>query len=169
MTDQPTATQSPALKELASFRKLAEEQAVAVKVLQDLLEKTLEYRNLVKAKLVLQEYNDNAADLTTAIKASNASVITETIEGMDKDQRAAAFAEFKALLPVGLSLRVNHSLEYNEQDVITWCETNAPAILKTVLDKKPFEALAESKDIPGVKKIDVPTITIASDLSPYLL
>jgi hypothetical protein len=59
-------------------------------------------------------------------------------------------------------------LEYSEQDAIKWCEVNAKTALKTVLDKKPFESLAEATEIAFVKKIDVPTITIASDLSEYL-
>ena len=169
MTDKPTETQSQALTELALMRKQTADQAEAVRKLQEQLEETPAFKNLTEARLVLAEYSAKVDELTAAIKASKASVITETIEGMDKDQRAAAFAEFKMLLPAGLSLRVNHSLEYNEQDAIKWCAENAKTVLKTVLDKKPFEALAEVMDIPGVKKIDVPTITIASDLSLYLL
>jgi len=169
MTDQPTVIQSEALKELASLRKLAAIQAEVVKRLQENLEETPAFKNLAESKDALAEYSAKVDELTTAIKASKASVITETIEGMDKNQRAAAFAEFKMLLPMGLSLRVNHFLEYDEQDVIKWCAENAKTVLKTVLDKKPFEALAEATEIPGVKKIDVPTITIASDLSLYLL
>ena len=52
---------------------------------------------------------------------------------------------------------------------IKWCEVNAKAAIKTVLDKKPFEALAETSNIEFIEKIDTPSITIATDLSEYLL
>jgi hypothetical protein len=156
------------LKTLAQLRKLSVETKEAIKALEKVLEETPAYQRLVEAKESLKEYETKEDELTANIKFSKFEVIEKTIMGMTKEQRAAAFTEFKALLPTGLGLRVNHSLEYDEKDAIKWCEVNAKTALKTVLDKKPFEALAEASDIEFVKKIDVPTITIASDLSGYL-
>lgn len=164
MTDQPEQN----LVELAMMRKLVADQIEAVKKYQAYLEGLPEYKNLVAAKTALAEYTAKEGELVTEIKRSKSSVILETITGMNEQQRKEAFTEFKALLPEGLALRVNHSLEYSEQEAIKWCETNATAALKTVLEKKVFETLAETKDIEFVKKIDTPTITIASDLSMYL-
>lgn len=156
------------LKRLAALRKLSSDTKEAIKELEKVLEETPTYQRLIQAKESLKEYESKADEITAEIKTEKTAVIIKSINGMTKEQRAAAFAEFKALLPSGLGLRVNHLLEYNEQDAIKWCEVNAKTALKTVLDKKPFEALAEASDIEFVKKIDVPTITIASDLSEYL-
>jgi len=156
------------LKTLASLRKLSTETKEAIKALEKVLEETPAYQRLVEAKESLKEYDSKADEITAGIKTSKLSVITDTIKEMTKEQKLEAFAAFKALLPSGLGLRVNHSLEYDEKEAIKWCEVNAKTALKTALDKKPFEALAEASDIEFVKKVDVPTITIASDLSEYL-
>jgi len=159
---------SDELKRLATLRKLSSDTKEAIRGLEKTLEETPAYQRLVEAKESLKEYESKAEEITTGIKTEKAAVIVESIKDMTKEQRATAFTEFKALLPSGLGLRVNHSLEYKEQDAITWCETNAKTALKTVLITKVFEALAEASDLNFVKKVDVPTITIASDLSEYL-
>jgi len=156
------------LKTLAQLRKLSVETKEAIKALEKVLEETPAYQRLVEAKESLKEYETKEDELTANIKFSKFEVIEKTIKDMTKEQRVAAFSEFKALLPSGLGLRVNKNLEYKEQDAITWCETNAKTALKTVLITKVFEALAEASDMDFVKKVDVPTITIASDLSEYL-
>ena len=168
MTNQIAETKTNTLADLAIIRKLASDQQETVKKFQARLEETPEFKSLVEAKAALTEFSNKETEITAGIKTEKSKVITETIKEMTKEQRAAAFVEFKKLLPEGLSLRVNHSLEYSEQEAIKWCETNATAALKTVLEKKAFESLAETKDIEFVKKIDTPTITIASDLSMYL-
>ena len=156
------------LKELALFRTYSAAMKERVNLLQAKLEATPEYAALVESKELLKGYEAKVDLITSAIKVNSLSGVTEKIKGMTKEQRTVAFAEFKKTLQNGLSLRVNHSLEYSEQDAIKWCEVNAKTALKTVLDKKPFESLAEATEIAFVKKIDVPTITIASDLSEYL-
>lgn len=168
MTDQTTETKTNTLAELATIRKLAADQQEAVKNLQARLEETPEYKSLAEAKAALTEFSNKETEITAGIKTEKVSFITGLINGMDKDKRAAALAEFKNALPTGLALRVTHSLKYDEQEAIKWCETNAKTAIKTVLDKKPFEALAEASDLAFVEKINTPTITIASDLSMYL-
>ena len=168
MTDQTIEVKTNTLTDLAKIRKLAADQQEAVKKLQSYLEETPAYKNLAEAKAALTEYSAKETEITASIKSEKASFIAELIDGMDKDKRAAALAEFKKALPDGLALRVTHSLKYDEQEAIRWCQENAKTAIKTVLDKKPFEALAETTDLAFVEKIDTPTITIASDLSMYL-
>lgn len=168
MTDQTTEVKTNTIADLAKIRKLAADQQEAVKKFQARLEETPEYKDLVEAKAALTEFSNKETEITSGIKTEKVSFITGLIDGMDKDKRAAALVEFKQALPAGLALRVTHSLKYDEQEAIKWCETNATAALKTVLEKKPFEALAEASDLTFVEKIDTPTITIDSDLSMYL-
>jgi hypothetical protein len=156
------------LKTLAQLRKLSAETKDAIKQLEKVLEETPAYQRLIEAKESLKEYESKEYELTASVKFSQFEIIEKAILGATKDQRTLMFTEFKKTLPEGLSLRVNRSLKYDEQEAIKWCETNAKTALKVVLEKKPFEALAEATDLTFVEKIDVPTITIASDLSGYL-
>jgi small-conductance mechanosensitive channel len=156
------------LKTLAQLRKLSSETKDAIKQLEKVLEETPAYQRLVEAKESLKEYESKADEITTEIKTSRTAMIEEQTKLLSKEERAAVYAEFKEKLPVGLGLRINHSLKYDEQEAIKWCEINAKTAIKTVLDKKPFEALAEASDLAFVEKIDTPTITIATDLSGYL-
>lgn len=157
---------SEELKTLASLRKLSAETKDAIKKLEKVLEETPAYQRLVEAKESLKEYESKADEITTGIKTSRMAMIEEQTKLLAKEERAAIYAEFKENLPVGLGLRVNHTLKYEINQITDWCKENAKLLFK--LDIKEFEKMADKVDVPGVEKIDVPTITIASDLSGYL-
>ncbi len=66
----------------------------------------------------------------------------------------------------GLSLRIIHELKYDIAQVTEWCKENAKILF--IMDVKAFEKMAKNVDVPGVERVDRPTITIAQDLSEYL-
>ncbi len=166
MTDQATETKLNTLAELAKLRKLSQDTKDAIKGLEKTLEETPAYQRLIEAKESLREYDSKADEITAGIKTSRTAMIEEQTKLLTKEERAAVYAEFKENLPVGLGLRVNHTLKYEINQITDWCKENAKLLFK--LDVKEFEKMADKVDVPGVEKIDVPTITIASDLSMYL-
>jgi len=154
------------LKRIAELRKLSSETKEAIKDLEKVLQETPAYQRLVEAKESLKEYEAKADEITTGIKTSRTAMIEEQTKLLTKEERAAVYAEFKENLPVGLGLRVNHTLKYEINQITDWCKENAKLLFK--LDVKEFEKMADKVDVPGVEKIDTPTIIIASDLSMYL-
>ena len=146
------------MKTLAQLRKLAMEISEQIKSGQVELEKTKEFQNLALEKLALSETNEKIDDLTKSIKAD---ATAECVAGYDE-----ATKTYPKPTISGLALRVNHTLKYDIDQVTEWCKENAKLLFK--LDVKEFEKMADKVDVPGVEKIYIPTITIASDLSEYL-
>jgi uncharacterized protein YhaN len=156
------------LKELAQVREQVKKNKALLETLTLKLRDLPDYQEILRAQSKSVELSASQLALEEKIKNEGKVQFSEKTSALEGEEKEKAVVEFRSSLISGLALRINHFFDYLEADAIAWCETNAKAALKTVLDKKSFEALAEAQVIPGVKKIDVPTITIASDLSSYL-
>ena len=157
------------LKVLAIFRQLIANGKTELDVARDILNKTPEAKKVDEIVASLAECQAKASEIESTIKTSWAMTAVDHFSNKIGEEKEKAISEFRSALAKGLGLRITHSLKYDEAAAIKWCEVNAKAAIKTVLDKKPFEALAETSNIEFVEKIDTPTITIATDLSEYLL
>jgi len=157
------------LRALASFRLLVANGKTALEAARDRLNKTPEAKTVDEIVASLAEYQAKASEIESTIKTSWAMTAVDQFANKTGEEKEKAITEFRSALAKGLGLRITHSLKYDEAAAIKWCEVNAKAAIKTVLDKKPFEALAETSNIEFIEKIDTPSITIATDLSEYLL
>ena len=155
------------LKDLAQVRNLVNNQT---KLLDDLalkLRDTPIYQEILSAQTKKAELATSQAAIEEKIKNEGKVQFSEKTESLEGEDREKAIKEFRDSLISGLGLRITNFLEYDLAEVTEWCKENAKLLFK--LDVKEFEKMADKVNVPGVKKINVPTITIATDLSSYLV
>lgn len=120
-------------------------------------------------------HKDNLDRAYAAWKAENAAA-HETLEGLvaeltqvEKDLRAAGFAEFQATgakkLPCGLGVRVSTKPDYDPAEALTWAKHHGLALQ---LDKAAFERIVKADTPDFVKMVEVPTVTLPSDSAKLL-
>ena len=154
------------LKTLATLRKLVADTNEQMQESRKRLQDTPEYKRIEEIQTCLSEYQSKVTEYENFIKTDGVKLATEKFTGLTGEEKEKAISEFRQSLINGTSLRINHTLKYEINQITDWCKENAKLLFK--LDVKEFEKMADKVDVPGVEKIDVPTITIASDLSEYL-
>ena len=61
--------------------------------------------------------------------------------------------------PSGIGLRVSKTMDYSAETALEWAKENSPAMLVTSLNKKSFEALAKTQELPFVEYGEKQTVT----------
>jgi hypothetical protein len=103
---------------------------------------------------------------------SNIDAANAQIGELTKDLHEMALADYKATGSKkphpGVGIRVSTKLVYDPAVALDWAKTNVPAAL--VLDTKTFEGFVKASTAPVtfVSIVEMPTATIATDLSEYL-
>ena len=155
------------LKDLARTRaEVKKNQEVLDKLALDLRDNPL-YQEILSAQTKKAELQASQSAIEEKIKNDWKVQFSEKTASLEGEDREKAIKEFRDSLISGLGLRITNFLEYDLAEVTEWCKENAKLLFK--LDVKEFEKMADKVNVPGVKKINVPTITIATDLSSYLV
>jgi hypothetical protein len=103
---------------------------------------------------------------------ANINDATSQIDELTKDLHELALADFKATGSKkphpGVGIRVSTKLVYDPAVALDWAKTNVPAAL--MLDTKTFEGFVKASTAPVtfVSIYEVPSATIATDLSAYI-
>jgi plasmid maintenance system killer protein len=63
------------------------------------------------------------------------------------------------------SVRVNVKYEYDNVTAVAWAETNAPVLIVKNIDKKSFESLPSTPDLPFVTKTESVSAVIAKEFT----
>jgi hypothetical protein len=144
------------LKKLAAVRDIISTSKETVSVREKAYMETAEYKAYASAKEIL---DDNYSLEKSLIEKIKGAALEDYLATKEKPTEK------------GLALRVNHILKYAQAEVELWAKQKMPELFK--FDNSAFEkyakAVADTIPVPGVQIIDDPTITIASDLSEYLL
>ncbi len=144
--------------DLKSYERELERQKFFVHKNRLLLQERKE--ELMKRKKQWEEENKDLIDLVRNTE--------ETLQSCEEQVRSTAlliYARTNNKRPAaGVQIQMRSVLTYDEQHALAWAIEHK---LCLQLIKKEFEAIAKSQTISFVQSHDVPTATIATDLSKH--
>lgn len=105
---------------------------------------------------------------TIAQQVQSLAGIRREIEATEGAVRGMALVTYettgeKKLIP-GVDVVVGEELVYEESDAWEWAQKTGMCISPAKLDAKAFAKIAKAAPLPFVKKVDKPSVRIASDL-----
>ena len=98
--------------------------------------------------------------------AASAEAALTRADAALRDAALAAFTETGDVAPVpGVKIVQRTVLDYTEETALAWAKSSGLALK---LDTKAFEKVAKATPIPGVTTRQVPSVTVATDLTTAL-
>jgi hypothetical protein len=144
--------------------------------------KTLIIQNRTEAAQVAEVLGPKRAEVDKAIAAlekqyadENFNLLLQKAEAeeaaadYERQLREMAVQHFtdtgEKRLDADVSVRVNTKYEYDNTAAVAWAEINAPVLIVKTVDKKSFESLPSTPDLPFVQKIETVTTVIAKEFT----
>jgi len=135
-----------------------------------------EAKALADARTKLEEQSASLALLRRGWEESVAGNITAVEEAKaavsiaEENLRKAGLAYYTEnpdtkKLPFGLNVRITSTLEYSTDNALAWAVEHKMALS---LDKKAFESIAKTHNVPFVTKKEVVTVTLPTDTAKLL-
>ena len=140
------------LRDLAIARHLREEAELGVKAKEDALHQTLEWQALENEKAGMAAYSEAVTVADAAVREELTNYFTAT-----GDKKPTPGAE----------VQMHKKLVYDQDEVMRWCENNAPMMVEHKLLVRKFEAVAEKLGAP-VETTFEPRTVLATNLNGYL-
>lgn len=137
-----------ALSELACVRHMLADAK------SDLSEKRAEFE--ARASLEIQ----SVKTLTDMLAQSETQTRMLTLAAYELDPTTTKPVE-------GVSVVMNVAYEYDAADAMAWVKTSAPHLLIESYDVASVKKAAQAGLLPFAKRVEVPAVRIASDLSEY--
>lgn len=123
-----------------------------------------EAEQAAKVKALREAFESTIAEDVAALQDAKAR--TELAERNVKESALASYRETGDKKPlVGAEVKVFTKLEYAEPDALAWAQNTG---LCLTLDKKAFEKVAKASQLPFVREVEEPRVTIATDLAKAL-
>jgi hypothetical protein len=145
-----------------------------VRTLPELVELVANQRNEVaglRAKqaeaieaLALTPESQKLIEIEAQLRAANEGV--NNLETELRTQALEAYHQSNNKTPVaGVTIKLFTAVTYVMADALAWCMSNAPTLVRAVLDVKSFEKIADKLPGAPVTVEQTPKAYIASDLS----